>query len=86
MWNVVRRKKVDPVLPRNSIKPPDSIIFAIATGEHSVYLFPYQYVNWALEYIGEAPTVRVGDTVSFGMVNKVYTAAVKYVKEKQNEL
>ncbi|WYV99740.1 hypothetical protein Roomu2_00060 [Pseudomonas phage vB_PpuM-Roomu-2] len=79
------KKKPDPLLPRRSIKPPDNIIFAIATGEHSVYLFPYQYVNWALEFLGEQPSVKVGETVSFGMCAKVHAAAVKYVKERSNE-
>ena len=80
MWNVIRRKP-DPVLPRHSIKPADKIIFSIATGEESVMLFPYQYVNWALEQLGEQPTVRAGDNITFGLCSKVHEACKKYIRE-----
>lgn len=79
-------KKPDPIVRPISVKPADNIIFAVATGDYNVFGFPFQYVNWALEYVGQQPTCRAGNYITFKMCSLVHTACKHYVKEKMNGL
>lgn len=82
MWPF--KRKVDPVMPRtewDAIKPRDAIIFAVATGEHSLWLFPYQYLNWGAEYLGLPRKYHAGADFNFDAAYMMVTACKKYCQD-----
>lgn len=85
MWNVIkRRRKPDPVLPQtewDAIKPSDAIIFSVSTGEYSLWLFPYQYLNWGAEYLGKQRKYHAGHPFNFEAAYMMVEACKKYVQD-----
>ncbi|QNO00312.1 hypothetical protein QGX21_gp108 [Pseudomonas phage phiPsa315] len=83
MWPF-KKRTVDPVLPQTeweAVKPTDAIIFAVSTGEYSLWLFPYQYMNWAAEYMGKPKIYNVTSPYSFGAAHMMVEACKKYVQD-----
>lgn len=84
MWPF--KKKVTPmVMPQtewNAVKPKDAIIYAIATGDYNIWLFPYEYANWAAEQQGLPRKYNVAHQITFGDAVMVVNACKEYVRYK----
>lgn len=83
MWPF-KDKKFNPVMPQtewDAIKPKDAIIFAVSTGEYSLWLFPCEYLNWGASYLGKPRKYRPGGDWSFGAAAMMVEACKKYVQD-----
>lgn len=83
MWPF-RKRTVDPVLRQTeweAIKPSDAIIFSISTGDYSLWMFPYQYLNWGAEYLGKPRKYSVGAAFTFEAAHMMVEACKKYCQD-----
>lgn len=84
MWPF-KKRKVDSVLKQTewgAIKPKDAIIYAIATGDYDIWLFPYQYANWAAEQLKLPRKYNVAHQITFGDCVMIVNACKDYVRYK----
>lgn len=85
MWPF--KKKLIPMgMPQtewDAVKPKDAIIYAIATGDYNIWLFPYQYANWAAEQLKLPRKFNVAHQITFGDAVMIVNACKEYVRYKQ---
>lgn len=60
-WPFTSKEKEDFTPRRTSVKPSDLWIEECSKGNLQCIHIPYQYMNWAFEYMGEDKRVAAGD-------------------------
>lgn len=84
MWPF-KKKLIPMCLPQTeweAIKPSDSIIYSIATGDYRIWLFPYQYVNWAAEQLELPKKYNAAHKPTFGDAVMIVNACKEYIRYK----
>lgn len=86
MWPFKKKKKLLPMgmvqTEFDAVKPSDAIIYAVATGDYNLWLFPYQYANWAAEQQNLPRKYYVNSAFTFGDAVMIVNACKDYVRYK----
>jgi hypothetical protein len=70
------------LISERGVKPPDQWIENTVTGITSVILIPYEYANWALEYLGCAGTVDIKSEPTIRIMWQIHEACLQYQRDK----
>lgn len=84
-WWPFRKKEPTPipVSDNESLKPSDLWIQVCAKGDLECVYLPYQYVNWAYEYLNEDIRVKFGDRAFNKHIVMLTGACVKWIEDNK---
>lgn len=76
------KKKDPPAFPKTSVQPPENFMKQFAEGKgNCAWLIPYEYVNWAYEYLGRDDRVYEYGEVLNGHILYLTYACIQYVED-----
>lgn len=80
-WLVVHRF-CKPILSHDSVKPPVELMIDIVDGCPFPRKFPFEYINWAMDYTDNCMFVDINSDVHREHFNILQEACRKYLNDK----